>query len=93
MIRYLLYDLLETCGGVSMCFGVKRLFTIHGLHRLPRKCWRGLRQLTAALARFVTARADTSRLTSPAQCTHTAGMSTATRPALGPSFPGRHGMA
>lgn len=55
MIGYLFCDLLQICGGVSMCFGVKRLFTVHGLHRLPRKYARLLRRLGAALAGFVTA--------------------------------------
>lgn len=58
MIGYLFCDLLQICGGVAMCFGVKRLFTVHGLHRLPRTCTRGLLRLGTALVRFVTAQAS-----------------------------------
>jgi hypothetical protein len=45
MIGYLFCDVLEIAGGVSMCFGVKRLFTVHGLHRLPGKCARKIAHL------------------------------------------------
>lgn len=61
MIGYLFCDLLQICGGVAMCFGVKRLFTVHGLHRAPRKCVRWLLRLGMALARFVTSRAFIAR--------------------------------
>lgn len=40
MIGYLFCDVLQIAGGVSMCYGVKRLFTVHGLHRLPRWAFR-----------------------------------------------------
>lgn len=53
MIRYLLYDLGELSGDVAFCFGVKRLFTVHGLHRLPRKTWRALLRLLRTLRRLV----------------------------------------
>lgn len=59
MIDYLFCDLLQICGGVAMCFGVKRLFTVHGLHRLPRRCARLLLRLGTALAGLVTAQAST----------------------------------
>lgn len=52
MIRYLFYDVVELSGDVAFCFGVKRLFTVHRLHRLPRRTWRALLCLLQALRRL-----------------------------------------
>lgn len=44
MIGYLFGNttVLEIGGGVAMCFGVKRLFTVHGLGRFLRRTRVGL---------------------------------------------------
>jgi len=53
MIGYPYWGILQACGGVMMCFGVKRLFTVHGVHRLPRKCARWMVRLWRSLSTAV----------------------------------------
>lgn len=37
VVRYVFFDALEIGGWISICFGIKRLFTVHQIHRVFRR--------------------------------------------------------